>query len=338
MAKRRLSHQQQQRIRQRQQQRRSRAARGDGDQDLTLGPERKGLVIAHYGAQLDVEALSEPEAGKIWRCHQRANLGETVTGDHVVWRAGADSGVIEAIEPRISLLQRPGFAGLLKPVAANIDRIVLVIAPEPEPFANLIDRYLVAAEHTEIPIVLLLNKSDLLPADPERRQSLEALLERYRSIGYPVLTASSRLEHGLDALTTELKGHTAVFVGQSGVGKSSLINSLIPGLETAVGALSAAETKGRHTTTTARLFHAPFGADIIDSPGIREFGLTHLEPTNVASGFREFRPWLGHCRFRDCNHQGEPGCALQQAFGDGKIQAERMASFEAILRELAEGP
>lgn len=339
MAKRRLSQQQQSRIRARQQQRRISAAEGDGLEVGVLGPERHGLVIAHYGAQLDVEAWDTDTdggvaAGQIWRCHQRANLGETVTGDRVVWRAGPDQGVIEAIEPRRSLLTRPGFGGQLKPVAANIDLIVLVIAPEPEPFANLIDRYLVAAEHTGIDILILMNKHDLLAQDRDRAQQLGELLAAYRAIGYPVLAASSLLEHGLDDLRNALTGRTAVFVGQSGVGKSSLINSLIPGLDTAVGELSAAAAKGRHTTTTARLHHTPFGADVIDSPGIREFGLGHLDPSQVAAGFREFQPWLGRCRFRDCRHRQEPDCALRGAAELGRISPERMQSYAAIIAEL----
>jgi ribosome biogenesis GTPase len=216
-----------------------------------------------------------------------------------------------------------------KPVAANVDRILIVIAPEPEPFANLIDRYLVAAEAVSIPPLLLLNKVDLLAAD--RRGPVEALLDQYRAIGYPVLYASSVTDHGLDALKAELRDNVSVFVGQSGVGKSSLINALIPGQDIRVGELSAVERKGRHTTTTAQLFHMPGGGDLIDSPGIREFGLEHIDRASIEHGFVEFREWLGNCRFRDCSHSHEPGCALLQAVEAGRISTARMASFKAIV-------
>lgn len=332
MAKRRLSRQQLSRIRARQQQRRARVATEEGSSEGTLGPPRPGLVIAHYGAQLDIEPLDGSEE-PVMRCYQRAHLGEVVVGDRVVWRGGDTQGVIEAVEPRRSLLMRPGFGGQLKPVAANIDLIVLVIAPEPEPFANLIDRYLVAAEHTGIDILLLLNKHDLLDGH-DAAETLTALLESYRSIGYPVLAASSQQKHGLDALRNALQDRTAVFVGQSGVGKSSLINALIPGLEAAVGALSTAAAKGRHTTTTARLYHAPFGTDIIDSPGIREFSLEHLDADSIAAGFREFRPWLGQCEFRDCRHRDEPRCALHDAVARGDISPDRLQSFASIIADL----
>jgi ribosome biogenesis GTPase len=127
-----------------------------------------------------------------------------------------------------------------------------------------------------------------------------------------------------------------VFVGQSGVGKSSLINVLLPGVDLKVGELSEQTRKGKHTTTTARLFHFPKGGDLIDSPGIREFALWHLEPERLLDGFVEFRPYLGHCRFRDCKHEHEPGCAILEAIESGKISASRMESYQRILQSLQE--
>lgn len=327
MTRRRLSQQQLARIRQRQQQARAR-------QDALLGPPRPGLVIAHYGQQLDIEPLDEEGAEPV-RCYQRTHLGEVVVGDRVVWRAGSDQGVIESVEARSSLLVRPGYGGQLRPVAANIDRIVLVIAPEPEPHANLIDRYLVAAEHHGIQALLLLNKSDLLSLLPDRGAALQELLEGYAGMGYLTLSTSCTTDQGLAALKQTLAGHTAVLVGQSGVGKSSLANALIPGLAASVGELSTGAAKGRHTTTTSRLHHAPWGADLIDSPGIREFGLGHLQPGQVAAGFRDFQPWLGHCSFRDCSHGAEPGCALRAAVEEGRLRAARLDSYHAIVAELA---
>jgi ribosome biogenesis GTPase len=336
MAKRRLSTQQTRRIRASQAQRAHRAGAAD-DVAGELGSEQAGLVIAHYGRQLDVEALEGDRRGQVMRCHLRANLEPLVTGDRVVWqpRAGADgsptSGVVVASLPRRSLLSRPdSHAGIPRPVAANIDQIIVVIAVQPEPFTNLIDRYLVAAEAADIEPVLLLNKSDLL--DERSRVAIEPLLAIYQGLGYRVLTCSTRLASGLDELRELLAGATSAFVGQSGVGKSSLISALLPGVDIRIGELSQAESKGRHTTTTARLFHLPAGGgELIDSPGIREFGLGHLSREQVEAGFRELRALRGRCRFRNCRHEQEPACALREAEEHGDIHPLRSASLRSIL-------
>ena len=297
--------------------------------EKTRAPERHGLVIAHYGATLDIEELDKP--GEPRRCHLRRNLPPLVTGDKVIWKPSTkdDTGVVVALDERSSLLTRPDNHGRIKPVAANIDYIVLVITPVPIPHPNLIDRYLIAAETVGIEPVLLLNKIDLL--DDEGMEMMIDLLSIYQQIGYRILTASTRSEHGLNELKELLDEQTSVFVGQSGVGKSSLVNALLPGIDTRVGALSEATGKGIHTTTAAKLFHFPAGGTLIDSPGIREFGLWHITPEEVIEGFREFRPFLGHCKFRDCKHEQEPGCAIHQALEDGNITEERLFSYRQIL-------
>ena len=337
MSKRKLTRRQSWRIEKIQDERKARARKKEQQiekelESSELGPEQTGLIIAHYGSQLDIEPVGKP--GELWRCHMRANLPALVTGDQVIWRPGKDrSGVVVALEERESLLSRPDMHGRLKPVAANIDYIVLVIAPVPVPHANLIDRYLVAAETVGIEPVILLNKTDLL-TDSKEHQALQTMLESYRNIGYKVLRASTRSEDGLVALKTLLNEHTSVFVGQSGVGKSSLVNVLLPGVDIKVGALSEATGKGTHTTTAAKLFHFPAGGTLIDSPGIREFGLWHMEPYQVLEGFKEFRPFLGYCKFRDCNHEKEPGCALREALEKGEISQTRMNSYRHILNSL----
>jgi ribosome biogenesis GTPase len=338
MAKRQLNRRQNWRIEKIQEERAARAAKRESNTLDTLeggdlGPEQLGLVIAHFGVQVEVEALDGELAGQVCRCHLRANLPALVTGDQVVWRAGNQGiGVIVAQLPRDTELRRPDSRGQLKPVAANVDLIVIVFAPLPEPHPNLIDRYLVAAEHAGITPLLLLNKADLI--DAQNGPALAALLAVYRQLGYPLLEVSAHDGDGMQALQERLNGHVSVFVGQSGVGKSSLVNSLLPGVDTRVGPLSEQTGAGTHTTTTARLFHFPGGGKLIDSPGIREFGLGHVSRDDVEAGFIEFHELLGHCRFRDCKHDREPGCALLKALEDGQIQQQRMNSYRHILSSL----
>ncbi len=296
------------------------------DIEGALGERQEGLVMSHYGTQAEVEG----SGGHRQRCHLRANLGDIAAGDKVTWRAGESLGVIEAIAPRGSSLMRPDAFGKLKVVAANITQAVITLAPEPEAHANLIDRYLVVAETLNIAPLLLLNKCDLLAAD----HPLFTLLQHYQDLQYPVLKVSAKLGEGIAALKTALLDQTSIFVGQSGVGKSSLVQSLLPHETLKIGALSNGVKKGRHTTTQATLYHFDFGGDCIDSPGIREFGLWHLTPEDVAYGFVEFREHVNQCRFRDCHHESEPGCGLRHALQTGLISAERFASYKQILESL----
>jgi len=334
MAKRKLNRRQAWRIEKIQDERRARADKraARADEALTegqLSEELNGIVITHFGTQIEVEPI--PQDGHTYRCHLRANLPQLVTGDKVVWCQGSSTGVVVAAQERHSELCRPDSHGRLKPVAANIDQIVIVIAPAPLPHANLIDRYLVAAEHTGIEPVLLLNKTDLI--DDSNRDDIEDLMAIYPSLGYRVMYASTKNENGLDELVNTLQGRISVFVGQSGVGKSSLISKLLPDVDLKVGALSEKTLKGTHTTTTAQLFHFPSGGDLIDSPGIREFGLEHLDDETVADCFIEFRPFLGRCKFRDCQHKQEPQCAILEALEREDISPRRFSSYQHILSD-----
>lgn len=298
----------------------------------TLGAESRGLVISHFGQQLDIEALEGDTKGQIFRCFQRSNLDPLVTGDEVIWQQGDPLGVVTAGLPRRSILKRPNNYNELKPVAANIDILIIVIAPIPEPHFSLIDRYLVAAETIAIKPLLLMNKADLL--NTSNRESLLDMLATYQHLGYDTMLVSGKSLEGMFELEKVLANRTSVFVGQSGVGKSALVNALLPGVNTLEGEISEATAKGKHTTTSARLFHFQTGGNLIDSPGIREFGLWHIDPVQLLDGFIEFRPFLGTCRFRDCQHEGEPDCKLLAAVEQGLIDARRLQSYRLIKTTL----
>ncbi|GGB51996.1 putative ribosome biogenesis GTPase RsgA [Oceanisphaera marina] len=305
--------------------------------DSQLGPQQEGLVISRFGQHADIEDNER----QIHRCNLRRTLSSIVTGDRVVWRPGLDtsqgiSGVVEAVHPRQTVLTRPDFYDGVKPVAANIDQIVLVSSVLPELSCHVIDRYLVAAEDVEMPPMIVLNKVDLL--SDEQRQQAEQLLQRYCDIGYQVLYVSCDTGEGVEQLKQAFNEHTSIFVGQSGVGKSSLVNAVMPHVGAVTGAVSDNSGLGQHTTTTARLYHFPSGGTLIDSPGIREFSLWHLAPERVAWCFREFREYLGGCRFRDCKHGIDPGCLIQEAKENGNIHPERLESYHRIMSAMADKP
>lgn len=293
-----------------------------------LGQEQTGLVISHFGTQVEIE----DGHGERQRCFIRTNLPALVTGDRVVYRAGEHIGVVVALNERDTILKRPDPYTGLKPVAANIDQVIIVVAPKPTLYADLIDRYLVAAETAGIEPLILLNKTDLL-SNPELAQTVDAVLQPYQKLGYRVLRASAN-KADLSDLIAALKDRTSIFVGQSGVGKSSLVNSLLPAAALRTSELSEFNQKGQHTTTTARLFHLTPGGRLIDSPGIREFGLWHMERRDLELGFIEFRPFLGDCKFRDCQHANEPGCALLEAVERGAISATRFRSYQILCESL----
>lgn len=340
--KRRLTDQQQRRIDKQHQTRQN---------DLDSSQDLEGLIVQHYGRQLEVQALSVPDShppqpivaagepepfwkeislGSVWRCHTRTNLEMLVTGDRVKWQADPNTGlgVITAIHPRRSLLTRPDRYHKVKPVAANISLIVVVFAPLPEPAPSLIDRYLVACHHADIPALLLLNKSDLLLNDDARL----LLLQQYQDLGYEVMV--SQANGDLTALKARLDGETVAFVGQSGVGKSSIINSIVPDAAQKTNIISDNSALGQHTTTSTRLIAFGDNGALIDSPGIREFGLWHLNAAQIDAGFPEIGNFLGHCQFRNCTHVHEKNCALQQAADEGRILQRRLDSFLRLHEEI----
>ncbi len=298
-------------------------------------PASAGLVIANYGQTLLVEA----EDGAIIQCVARKTTGAVVCGDRVDWLPQAHGpGVVTGIRPRSMLLSRPDPRGKPKLLCANIDRIVVVGAIRPPSGSgdvipllknDMIDSYLVAAELLGIEALIVVNKIDHAGSAGQAR--LDEALKPWRAAGYCVIVASAVRGDGVDDLRDQLRGHQGVLVGGSGVGKSSLINTLAPGHAVRIGELSGAGDQGRHTTTVSTLFHLPGGGNIIDSPGVREFRLWPVAAPELARGFREFREFLGECRFRDCRHQGEPGCAIAAAVDAGRIRPDRFASYRALL-------
>lgn len=303
--------------------------------DEMLGPTQEGLVVSRYAMHADIENAQ----GAVFRCNLRRTLYQLVVGDQVVWREGnaqlqGVSGVVEAIMPRRNVIMRPDYYDGLKPIAANLDRIIIVSAIVPELSFNMIDRYLVVCEDAGIEPLIVINKGDLLSAQEEAE--LEEKLQIYRDIGYETLIISAATGKNMPQLMAYLKQGTSIFVGQSGVGKSSLINHLLPHEDAATGAVSDISGLGQHTTTASKLYHLPEGGNLIDSPGIREFGLWHLTVEQINKGYREFQYVLGSCKFRDCKHLEDPGCALKEAVAEGKISALRFANYHRLIEALTE--
>ncbi|MGB2903546.1 MAG: ribosome small subunit-dependent GTPase A [Candidatus Dechloromonas phosphoritropha] len=280
-----------------------------------------GRVVAAHGRQYVVEL----DNGTLLPCFPRGKRSDISCGDRVdVQRTSDDQGVIEAIQPRTSLLYRSNVVRQ-KLIAANVDQIVIVVATEPAFSDELVTRALLAAESEEIEPLIVLNKCDL----SERVPAARAQLAVFATLGYRIVELSAR-DHAED-LRPELHGYTSVLVGQSGMGKSTLVNALVPEAQAATREISAALDSGKHTTTHATLYHLDPDSALIDSPGLQEFGLGHLDRQEIEYAFREFRPYLGKCRFRDCHHNREPDCALIAAVDAGNIDKRRFAIYHRIM-------
>lgn len=295
----------------------SRATRG-------VAAAESGLVVAAFGRRFRVELDSGGEID----CVTRGRKSDIACGDRVrIALTGQDLGVIEATDERRTLFYRSD-AHRQKLIAANVTQVVAVIAARPAYSEDLLDRCLVAAEHAGIAALIAFNKADL----PEARAASD-LLAPYRALGYAVVELSAKKD--LSPLRPSLQNHTTVLVGQSGMGKSTIINGLLPHAFARVAEISTALGTGRHTTTHAELYHLDERSHIIDSPGLQEFGLAHLTLADAAHAYVELRPLVHACRFRDCVHVSEPGCAVSEAAAEGRVSVRRLASYRRLAAELA---
>ena len=287
-------------------------------------PQLRGQVVSSFGRR----SLVETTDGRLIACVSRGRRSGIVCGDRVlITLTGSDEGVIEATEPRRSLLYRSD-SKREKAIAANVTQVVVVLAVAPSPNTEFVDRCIVAAEHAGIRTLLVLNKLDL--SDPQQQAS--KMTDRYTALGYPTVRTSKQT--CVDQVRQHLESHVSVFIGASGVGKSTLINRLIPQARAKVGELSAATESGRHTTTRGELYRIDSHTALIDSPGMHAFGLSHIGAAELAQAFVEFRPMIGECRFSNCRHDGEPDCAVEAAVRDGRISRERQLSYRRILGSL----
>lgn len=285
--------------------------------------KQPGIVVAAHGRQY----LIELEDGRRLRCFPRGKKSELVCGDRVsIQSSGDDQGVVETIAPRTSLLYRSN-EYRQKLIAANVTQIVIVVATEPSFSDELITRCLVAAECQDMKALIVLNKCDLT----DRLDFATSCLAPFERLGYPVLRLSAR--DSVAALRPHLLGHTSVLVGQSGMGKSTLTNALIPNAAAPTREISEALDTGKHTTTHATLYRLDEQSALIDSPGLQEFGLHHLTVKAIEYGFPELRQLLGQCRFRDCRHQQEPGCAVHAAVKAGQFDERRYAVLRMLRKE-----
>jgi ribosome biogenesis GTPase len=299
------------------------------EQNELFSEEMSGEVICNFGSQVDVEGHEDAFEDKVYRCNKRANLEPLVAGDKVIWKHSAPYGIVIARKSRSSEILRPDNKGKIRSMAANIDSIAIVFACVPKPQCNLIDRYLVAAEAQNVSPILILNKIDLIK--DHSASEIQLLVKKYRRIGYPIIMVSSKTGEGMSILEDYLRNRIVIFSGQSGVGKTSLLNYLLPSANSPVRELSSKTDQGAHTTVASRLYRLKSGGKIIDSPGIREFSLNHLDRKYIIETFIDFRPFLGLCKFRDCTHTSEASCALLKAVREKLILDERLESYHKIM-------
>jgi len=290
-----------------------------------------GLVIAAHGRHY---LVAPEDGGAMLQCFPRGKRSEVAVGDRVIYEpTSADQGVIVEIGERRNLLYRSD-QYKSKLFAANLDQLLIVLATEPHFSEDLLGRALVAAEANGLKPLIVLNKTDVTAELPGARTRLA----RYQALGYTVveLSIKTQPEAARAALDEHLRGHATLLLGQSGMGKSTLVNLVVPNADVATREISTALNSGRHTTTFTRLYPLPDGGALIDSPGFQEFGLHHLTEGKLERAFPEFRPLLPNCRFYNCHHLQEPGCAILEAVADGRIAPARHALYAQLVHEASQ--
>ena len=286
-----------------------------------------GEVVAAFGRQFLIETYDQ----SVVRCVTRGRRSTVACGDRVMFeRTGEGEGVIEATDPRSSLFIRAA-AHRQKIIAANITQVVIVVAGAPSFSDELIARALVAAEDPNLASLIALNKSDMV----EETRAARERLQPFEQAGYRVLELSAK--RNVATLVEALQGKATLLLGQSGMGKSTIVNTIVPEADAATREISAFLDSGRHTTTNARLYRLGPETTLIDCPGLQEFGLAHMTVAAIDHGFVEFRPYLGHCKFRDCNHAREPDCAIRAAVEKGEIHPRRFELYRRIRAAQAGG-
>ena len=291
---------------------------------------QEALVLVSYGNR----GVIELPDGTQTDCQYRRSVGRPYCGDRVIVnQADGQTTVVTAILERSNEFARANARKHKQVIAANLDQVLIVIAAAPEPSTDLVERYLVAVHSLGIRPVIVLNKFELTAGREFAANSPFSHLDDYRDLGYELLTTSCKGVPGIEALQPVLSRKTSILVGQSGVGKSSLVNELLPDLDLQTGALSRVTGKGIHTTTTTIMYKLSFGGRLIDSPGVWEYGLWNMDQPELADGFVDFHPFLGDCKFNDCRHASEPECAIGEAVNRGIIRKWRYQSYLRLLEQ-----
>ncbi|MED7819441.1 MULTISPECIES: ribosome small subunit-dependent GTPase A [unclassified Francisella] len=291
----------------------------------------QGKIITNFGGNILVKLTNNEKVSALYRSNFK---GELTVGDNVELEYTNSTYVITKLLERKNLISRPNqYQRKNKNVAANIDYAVIIITHSPAPVEHYIDRYLAALHNSDIEPIIVVNKID--SQTPEDKEFIEGLVNVYKDIGYKVFYISAKNNIGIDKLLDTLKNHTSIFLGQSGVGKSETLNTILGEQITETTAVSDSTKKGRHTTTCSTLYEIDDNTNIIDSPGIREFGLWHISREELFDGFLDFKKYKGLCQFRNCSHEeNSKGCEIVNQLKQGNINPTRFKNYHRILAEI----